>query len=107
MAMPIINFFILVAQCPANENNELKKCVQNMLKLKLDFSKTKSDNNTWKVVYALFDALHDDGDSKLLAGFPMFLQTPKWYNINNKCLRSALNVYIVRKLKKKKKITQY
>ncbi|XP_005181014.2 serine/threonine-protein kinase ATM [Musca domestica] len=94
MATPIINFFILVAQCPANENNELKKYVQNMLKLKLDFSKTKSDNNTWKVVYALFDALHDDGDSKLLAGFPMFLQTPKWYNINNKCLRSALNVYI-------------
>ncbi|XP_061389717.1 serine/threonine-protein kinase ATM [Musca vetustissima] len=94
MAMPIINYFILVAQCPASENNELNKYVQNMLKLKLDFSKAKSDTNTWKVVFTLFEALHDDGDSKQLAGFPMFLQTPKWYNINSNCLRSALNVYI-------------
>ncbi|XP_013106382.2 serine/threonine-protein kinase ATM [Stomoxys calcitrans] len=93
-AMPVINAFILINQCPESHNNELKTYVKNILKLKLDFTRAKNDTYTWKVVFTLFDVLRDDSDSKAIAGFPIFFQTTKWYNINCKCLKSTLNVYI-------------
>ncbi|XP_075154936.1 serine/threonine-protein kinase tefu [Haematobia irritans] len=94
MAMPIINAYILVSQCPENRNSELNSCVKNILKLKLDFNKAKNDTYTWKVVFTLFDALRDELDSKTYTGFSIYFHPRKWYNIDCKCLKSSLNVYI-------------
>lgn len=60
-----------------------------------DLAKIKNETNTWKIMFTIVDILKDDKHSRSIAGFPIFFQTTKWYNIDYKCLQSVLNLYIV------------
>ncbi|XP_046801392.1 serine/threonine-protein kinase ATM isoform X1 [Lucilia cuprina] len=92
IAIPILRAFILTSQCPANTNTEFKNNIKNLLSF--DLQKIKNEANTWKIMYTLVDILKDDKHSRNMAGFPIFFQTTKWYNIDYKCLQSVLNLYI-------------
>ncbi|XP_065364298.1 serine/threonine-protein kinase ATM isoform X2 [Calliphora vicina] len=92
IAIPIIRAYILSSQCPANTNSEFKNNVKNLMGL--DFSKIKNEANTWKIMFTIVDTLKDDKHSREMAGFPIYFQATKWYNIDYNCLRSVLNLYI-------------
>ncbi|XP_037818798.1 serine/threonine-protein kinase ATM isoform X1 [Lucilia sericata] len=92
IAIPILRAFILSSQCPANTNSEFKNNIKNVLSF--DLQKIKNEANTWKIMFTLVDILKDDKHSRSMAGFPIFFQTTKWYNIDYKCLQSVLNLYI-------------
>lgn len=85
--------FILSSQCPSNTNSELKNHIKNLMSF--DLAKIKNETNTWKIMFTLVDLLKDDKHSRSIAGFPIFFQNTKWYNMEYKCLQSVLNLYIV------------
>lgn len=92
-SISVLRAFILISQCPANKNSEHKNYVSNILKF--DLANIKNENSNWKIIFTLIDTLKDDTHSHGMAGFPIFFQSTKWYNIDYKCLQSVLNLYIV------------
>lgn len=93
IAIPIVRAFIICTRCPANTSAEFKTYVKNLLSL--DIANVKNEANAWKIMFTLVNIVKDDRHSRDLAGFPIFFQATEWYNINYKCLRSVLNLYIV------------
>lgn len=85
--------FILTSQCPANNNSEFKTYVDHLTQL--DLAKIRNEANTWKILFTLVDILKDDRHSRNMAGFSIFFQTSKWFDIDYKGLQSVLNLYIV------------
>lgn len=83
----------MVSQCPANKNSEFKTYADNLLKF--DLAKVRNEANNWKILFTLMDILKDDRHSRSVAGFSIFFQSTKWYNLDYKCLQSVLNLYIV------------